>query len=424
MSSKILIFLVYVFLFGLAAKAKVPSDHRIEIQFLDSVEFGVPGIKAWKKDEITELRGYFDSIQKKQPGLMKLAAINGKINLKRISQAEFKNSRGKDLYVLCFATSSGLIVCDQFFSDINRFSTMVHELTHMADFAGEMALSSEIGEVKRLEKSGVTESCDEFFADYISKLVCGAPVSKTKDVDSLLQKHFWNPSSEDVLLNSNYRRGIEAYEIKKYSTANAFFQVCQRLNPKCLRAKIALLRCNLRTHAAPQICEQLESQIDNLFRFRKNSCEMEFLDYALISAEISLNQGNYEEAKHKLLPFFSSHLNSEKCFLARALYFEIKEDYKSAVDQLRKTIGFWQLASISKEAEDYINAAETQYQVKNWHQCLVFCDKAIAADNKALDAFVLKCKCQQSIGAKNAARTTFANVRQLIRVSKSRFISF
>lgn len=410
----------------------------------DYPEFGpqlqtTPVLKPWNKWEKTHIQMILESLLDRAPGLVKLACAGEKISFYRISV--YKSRSFDHGTALAVAGPNGIYVTDaSFLSHASIIETIAHELTHLADRSDRLAYSREflafaVPKIKALKEhkekprefpSYITDppawpsahtanKMVEVFAEYVSIQYCFQNLPHDHAADSLLYNKLFYPSKEDIAFAQTYRTGLRALIAHDFPTALHSFEECVTREPDCLNATIELLRAKMLMHTDLKGCSNLCKELEKKFATTNLTADDNLYRFFLVGdADISVRSQHYSRAIQLFDQVLAAMPHDRLALIGRARTFEKQHKYALALQDIRQAVGYFRLPAISQDVQQTIDAAESEYLAENFEASLRLCDKALEADNKAIDALVLKCRCCQKLKRRKDEISSYERAKSLI----------
>lgn len=395
-----------------------------------------PVLKQWDTFEKAQVQMIFAGVLVKQPGLVKLAAAGGKIELTRTSRHSMKNEVSTQSVLLAMAGPEGIVFTDWCFSAPNKLLHIVHELVHLADRSRTLAYSKEFVEfahwptVAAMQKSRApglkmfsqTEwprpvnayNMSEVFADYVAIDYCYGEVPHVPEVDKLLQTRLYHPGEKQLMMEKLFKEVSIAYEKRNWLEALNKTKECLKLEPDAVYPMITLLRCKMMLKedlpGCLKLCEKIQAQFDQYGLDSEDSRCREFM-YVKASAFAKANKLDMSKKvcdailRGKPRDFYALSL--------RSAVFEKQELYADSIRDLR-TITGRNMPPINAQSRNSLMTAASHFASSDWSACIEYCDKALQADSNAVDAVIFKCRCFQMQGNVPLARETYFKAKSML----------
>jgi tetratricopeptide (TPR) repeat protein len=410
----------------------------------DFPEFGpqlqtTPVLKPWNKWEKTHIQMILEGILDRAPGLVMLACAGEKISFYRI--AVYKSHSYENGTALAVAGPNGIYVTDaSFLSHTSIIETIAHELTHLADRSDRLAYSREflgfaLPKIKALKEQKEKPSewhsyatdppawpmrhtankMVEVFAEYVSIQYCFQNLPHDQAVDSLLYNKLFYPSKEDIEFAQTYRIGLRALIAHDLPTALHSLKECVDRDPNCLNAAVELLRAKMLLHTDLKGCLNLCKELERNFAATNLTADDNLYHFFLVGdADVSARSQHYSRAIQLFDKVLASTPHDQLALVGRARTLEKQRKYALALQDIRQAVGYFRLPAISQAIQQTVDAAESEFCAENFEASLKLCEKALATDDKAIDALVLKCRCCQKLKRRRDEITAYERAKSLI----------
>ena len=398
----------------------------------------MPVLKEWDPVEKTQVQMILAEVIDWAPGMLDLACAGEKIPVYRAST----KSPGVHIVeeALAFTGPDGIYFTDGAFNSTTYvFETTVHELIHLADSSKRLAYSKEFEEfakpyiaevpTRKTNQRSIErqfeppewprkETCFklvEVFAEYVSMQHCFRHLPKNEAFEKFLDSKLFHPSRRDIEFAVQYRLAAHAMMAHDPRAALGPLKLCMDMDPSCLMARLHYVDAKMLLHEdfskCSEMCAELEKQFSDLnVDARDPHCKFLLKGYT----SILMKRADFAHAKVCCDKILSVAPHDEYSLVTRARILETQDKYALAISDLRQAAGYFRLPKPVLEVEQSIDAAEVQYNVGNFGDCLKLCEKALETDSSSIDALVLKCKSLDKLGQAKDARTTYISARDLM----------